>query len=73
MTEELPLHKYNSKLKAFTIVATSATILACLLADWEKNTGGPNIFSGVRPTVKAFFNELYGVRAPPKHSGTPHD
>ena len=49
------------KVKAWTAVATVIVTAACLLYDWDKSTGAPTVFSGVRPAVKRALNQLYGV------------
>lgn len=61
--------KYQSRVKALTVVATVAALFGCLTADWE-NVFGPNhVFSGVKPAIKGFFNDLYGI-APAQASGS---
>jgi hypothetical protein len=53
--------KYQSRVKALTIVATVATLVGCLTADWEDRYGEHHVFSGVKPAIRRFFNDLYGV------------
>lgn len=53
--------KFQSRIKALTVVATLATLAGCLTADWEDRYGEHHVFSGVKPAIKKFFNELYGV------------
>jgi hypothetical protein len=53
--------KFQSRMKALTVVATVATLAGCLTADWEDRYGENHVFSGVKPTIKKFFNGLYGV------------
>jgi hypothetical protein len=53
--------KFQSRMKALTVVATVATLAGCLTADWEDRYGEHHVFSGVKPAIKSFFNDLYGV------------
>jgi hypothetical protein len=53
--------KFQSRMKAVTVVATLATLAGCLTADWEDRYGEHHVFSGVKPAIKQFFNDLYGV------------
>ena len=52
-----PLTPFQSRLKAGTFVITSVAAFALLLHDWGPN----NVFSGVRPAVKAALNRAYGI------------
>uniref|UniRef100_A0A383VLE9 Uncharacterized protein n=1 Tax=Tetradesmus obliquus TaxID=3088 RepID=A0A383VLE9_TETOB len=61
--------KFQSRIKALTVVATMATLLGCLTADWEDRYGERHVFSEVKPAIKRFFNELYGVNNPAATNG----
>ena len=59
MADEGPT-KVQLRIKAGTAVTTAAVCAALLLYDW----GPDNVFSGVRPAIKAVLNRVYGVRPP---------
>ena len=61
MPEEPPTPA-QLRIKAGTIVVTTLSLGALLLHDWGPN----NVFSGVRPAVKRFFNQVYGVQPKPQ-------
>jgi hypothetical protein len=62
--------KYQSRVKALTIVATVATLVGCLTADWEDRYGEHHVFSGVKPAIRKFFNDLYGVSSSAEAPGS---
>lgn len=59
-----PLTPFQSRLKAATLVITTAAGVALLLHDW----GPGNVFSDIRPAVKSVLNRAYGVQ--PQQSQT---
>lgn len=69
MVEEPP-SPFQLRVKAGTIVLTAAVTAALLLYDWDKSSSstGANIFSQIRPSLKGFFNYLYGVDTSKKNS-----
>ena len=56
MPEE-PLFRFQHRVKAVTVVITTAVGVSLLLHDW----GPGNVFSPIRPALKRFFNSIYGV------------
>lgn len=59
---EEPPNPAHLRLKAGTAVATVAITLGLLLFDWNSSpgTGGqPNVFSSVRPAVKAVLSRYW--------------
>lgn len=53
--------KGELRIKALTAGVTSALLVVLVLTDWDSIIGHPNLFSGVRPVVRGFFNRVYGV------------
>lgn len=53
--------KWQGRLKAFTLIACAAAVVSNTTADWESKTG-EHCFQGVKPGLKRFFNNLFGVR-----------
>ena len=45
------------RIKAATAVTTVFALGILLLHDWGPN----NVFSGIRPALKSYFNRIYGV------------
>lgn len=56
-----PPSKFQLRVKAGTAVITALTAAFLLLHDWDRASGHPTVFSGVRPAVKRALNRLYGV------------
>ncbi len=56
-----PPNPAHLRIKVGTAVATAALAGALLLFDWDSAAGGGHqtVFSGVRPTLKAYLNRLY--------------
>lgn len=57
--------KWQYRVKLFTYVSCGAALVGCLTADWDRMYGDNHVFSGIRPGLKRFFNDVFGV------SGTP--
>ncbi len=53
-------NKWQSRVKALTLLATVGTLIGCLTADWELY-GDNHVFSGIKPSLKRYFNDLYGI------------
>lgn len=73
-----PPNPNHLRLKAATAIVTVALTAGLLLFDWDAATGGhPNVFSSVRPSLKAALNRLYGrdgaAAAQQQHVGRPGD
>jgi hypothetical protein len=63
MPPEPPPSGFQLRVKAWTVVLTTATIAALLLNDWDAATGRETVFSGIRPTIKNALNTIYGVKS----------
>jgi len=55
--------KWQARLKAFTLVACGAAVFANMTADWESQFGEQHCFSGVKPGLKRFFNNVLGINS----------
>lgn len=66
MVGEEPPTPFQLRVKAGAFVATAAVTAALLLYDWGQAPAGrqDNVFSGIRPALKSFLNQLYGVSKP---------
>jgi hypothetical protein len=57
-----PSNQFQARTKTLTVAISVITLSTLLLYDWDKSTGYRNVFSGIRPAVKAAFNRIYGVK-----------
>ena len=48
------------RVKALTVVVSAGALLTLLLHDWGDN----NVFSPIRPTLRAVLNRVYGLPQP---------
>lgn len=53
--------KWQSRLRALTLVTCGAAVLASVTADWEAKFGDQHCFHGVKPAMKRMFNNILGV------------
>lgn len=58
--------RFQSWVKIGTAVATTITAGSLLLHDW----GPGNCFSPIRPAIKGYLNQVFGVHAEEKASDT---
>jgi hypothetical protein len=61
-----PPSPFQLKVKTWTAIATGLTIVSLIIFDWDKATGHPTVFSGIRPAIKNQINRIYGVEKPSK-------
>lgn len=57
-----PLTPFQARVKAGTLVVTISAGIALLLHDW----GPGNVFSPIRPAVKAALDRVFGVESDKK-------
>jgi hypothetical protein len=56
-----PPSPFQLKVKTWTAIATGLTIVSLIIFDWDKASGHPTVFSGIRPAIKNQINRIYGV------------
>ncbi len=68
-----PPSPFQSKVKAWTAVVTALTVASLVVFDWDKATGHPTVFSGIKPALRRQINRLYGIdeRRPPSSPSPP--
>ena len=73
MTVPEPPNPFQAKVKTWTFVATALTVFSLVVFDWDKATGHPTVFSGIKPALRRQINRLYGVegRTPPPAAPPP--
>lgn len=49
------------RVKAVTAVVTTITAASLILFDWDAASGQRTAFSSIRPTIKSWLNQVYGV------------
>ena len=65
-----PPSPFQLKVKTWTAIATGLTIVSLIIFDWDKATGHPTVFSGIRPAIKHQINRIYGVEKPSNSSSS---
>ena len=62
-----PPSPFQLKVKTWTAVATALTIVSLVVFDWDKTTGHPTVFSGIRPALVRQVNRFYGIEEKKVH------
>ena len=61
------------RIKAATAVATAVLAGSLVLIDWDDGSGRPNVFSGLRPALKAAVSQLWGATTTSPQHSSPSD
>ena len=68
-----PPSQFQLRVKTFTFIVTTLTVTSLVFFDWDKATGHPTVFSGIRPAIKQQINKFYGVDSTSTAAPPPSD
>lgn len=52
--------RWQARWRAATFVSCTMLLVTCLSKDWDEAYGEQNVFSGIRPALRAYFNQTFG-------------